>query len=397
MENQENSKLESNYKLRFLDDDGNSYPDWEEIKLSEVIIKNKLKNKKNDYFPVETISNKFGFIKQSDYFNKDIASINKNNYYIVKQGIIAYNPSRINVGSIALKKTNYNSLISPLYINFYCDTIKLNPFFLINYFKTKVFYSNRLKFTNKGVRENFIYEELKKLNFLLPSLPEQQKIGSFLSKIDDYIKLQKEEIILTKEYKKSLLEQIFNQQIKVLDENGNNYSKWKEQKIKDIFEVARGPMLIKNQMKKEKSEDYIFPVYSSQTSNNGVIGYYNQYLFENAITWTTDGYYAGDFNYRNEKFYVTTHCGILINNKGYCNEFIGEFLNKKAKSYVIKLAQPMLQKNIVMEISLSFPSYLESQKLGNLFSSINQQISQLELEYKNLNEYKNVLLNKLIF
>ncbi|MBW0597502.1 restriction endonuclease subunit S [Mycoplasma anatis] len=62
-------------------------------------------------------------------------------------------------------------------------------------------------------------------------------------------------------------------------------------------------------MEENKGE---YPVYSSQTTNNGEIGKLNYYMFDGEyVTWTTDGCYAGTFYYRNEKFSATTHCGVL--------------------------------------------------------------------------------------
>jgi len=72
-------------------------------------------------------------------------------------------------------------------------------------------------------------------------------------------------------------------------------------------------------MSKVKTEDYKYPVYSSQTKNNGLTGFYSEYLFENCITWTTDGANAGDTNLRIGKFYCTNVCGILKSDKGYVN------------------------------------------------------------------------------
>ena len=60
-----------------------------------------------------------------------------------------------------------------------------------------------------------------------------------------------------------------------------------------------------------------YPVYSSQTKDNGLMGYYKDYLYENAITWTTDGANAGTVNYRAGKFYCTNVCGVLLTNAAF--------------------------------------------------------------------------------
>src|SRR5690554_4013093 len=80
---------------------------------------------------------------------------------------------------------------------------------------------------------------------------------------------------------------------------------WELHLVKDLFKVTRGYVLPATATSPIKSNEYIYPVYSSQTQNNGLMGYYNDYLFENAITWTTDGANAGTVRYRAEKFYST--------------------------------------------------------------------------------------------
>ena len=54
---------------------------------------------------------------------------------------------------------------------------------------------------------------------------------------------------------------------------------------------------------------------------------FKEYLYENCITWTTDGANAGDVNFRNGKFYCTNVCGVLRSEYGYSNKFIAELLN----------------------------------------------------------------------
>ena len=80
---------------------------------------------------------------------------------------------------------------------------------------------------------------------------------------------------------------------------------WEERKVKEIFKVTRGQVLATTETSAKQSDVAPFPVYSSQTKNNGLMGYYKEYLFDTAITWTTDGANAGTVNYRKGKFYST--------------------------------------------------------------------------------------------
>ena len=94
------------------------------------------------------------------------------------------------------------------------------------------------------------------------------------------------------------MQKIFSQEIRFKNDNGEDFGEWEEVQIKDIFKVTRGQVLPVSQVRFENDEDYKFPVYSSQTKNDGLMGYYTEYLFENAVTWTTDGANAGTVKFR---------------------------------------------------------------------------------------------------
>lgn len=196
-------------ELRFKDSDGNDYPEWEEKRLGDILIKNKEKNKNNQYILVQSISNKYGFVNQEEYFeDRKIASNNLSNYYIVKNKNFAYNPSRINVGSLAYKKDFSISVISPLYVSFYADNIYVNDIFLLNWFFSLPFYKQMSSSFEGSVRNNLSYDTLSNFNILLPVLEEQQKIADFLSSIDSKIENIEKELEGLKEYKKGLLQQM---------------------------------------------------------------------------------------------------------------------------------------------------------------------------------------------
>lgn len=75
---------------------------------------------------------------------------------------------------------------------------------------------------------------------------------------------------------------------------------WEQFKIKDIAKIGRGRVISSIEISQQKNPTY--PVYSSQTSNNGIMGYLDDYMFEGEhISWTTDGANAGTVFYRNGK------------------------------------------------------------------------------------------------
>ena len=80
------------------------------------------------------------------------------------------------------------------------------------------------------------------------------------------------------------------------------------------------------------------------------MGYYNKFLFNSAITWTTDGANAGTVKYRNGRFYCTNVCGVLLSDAELANKANAEALNNIAWKYVSKVGHPKLMNNVMGEI-----------------------------------------------
>lgn len=138
---------------------------------------------------------------------------------------------------------------------------------------------------------------------------------------------------------------------------------WKKYKIKNIFNITRGNVLSTKELM--EYNDNLYPVYSSQTKNNGLLGYYDKFLFENSITWTTDGANAGDVHYRDNKFYCTNVCGVLTEKTMKPNLCIALAIGNVAKRYVSYVGNPKLMNNVMSEIEISLPSVEEQEKIGS--------------------------------
>lgn len=184
--------------------------DWEERKLRDLLNKNSEKNKNLSVINVESVSNKTGFTKQTDQFEDySVASADLSNYYVIREKQFAYNPSRINVGSIAYKDLGDEiSVVSPLYVSFSTKKV-LNDGFLWNWFKTASFDAQRQRLSEGGVRDTLSFNQLSEMNTMFPTYPEQQKIGSFFKQLDDTIALHQRKLDLLKEQKKGYLQKMF--------------------------------------------------------------------------------------------------------------------------------------------------------------------------------------------
>lgn len=175
----------------------------------------------------------------------------------------------------------------------------------------------------------------------------------------------------------------------------DNEGEWQIKEVGEIFDVTRGYVLAMSSVQEKKSDENPYPVFSSQTKNNGLAGFFKDYLYEDAITWTTDGANAGDVNYREGKFYCTNVCGVLINKKGYANKCISELINSVSKKYVSYVGNPKLMNGVMSQIKIPIPLVKEQQRIASCLSSIDEVIAAHILKLDLLKDHKKGLMQNL--
>ena len=171
---------------------------------------------------------------------------------------------------------------------------------------------------------------------------------------------------------------------------------WEQRKVSELFRVTRGYVLAATQTETEKTDEKPYPVYSSQTKDKGLMGYYKDYLYEDAITWTTDGANAGTVNYRAGKFYCTNVCGVLLSNEVKANQMIAEALNNVAKGYVSYVGNPKLMNNVMADIVIQIPTQAEErEQLSSFFANLDHLITLHQRKYNKLVDVKKSMLEKM--
>ena len=183
---------------------------WEQRKFSEITYLSGIKNKENKPYESYSISNEFGFIPQNEQFENGgtMKTADKSMYYIVTQNSFAYNPARINVGSIGYYDKPDNVIVSSLYEVFKTTEI-VNDKFLWHWFKSNQFNHLIEKYQEGGVRLYFYYDKLCKGTIELPTIDEQNKISNLLESLDLYITLHQRKLERLQEVKKGLLQKMF--------------------------------------------------------------------------------------------------------------------------------------------------------------------------------------------
>lgn len=174
---------------------------YPKVMLGEVITQISERNRTSNISRVLSVSNIHGFVDQKEQFeDRVIASEDISNYKIVRRNDFAYNPARINVGSIARLSSYPEGIISPMYISFMCSQV-IEPSFLESFFETAMFNTEVKKRLEGSVRMCLSFEGLCNIPIPLPDIPTQNNIGKQVatlsekiaveSKVRDYLTRQK--------------------------------------------------------------------------------------------------------------------------------------------------------------------------------------------------------------
>ncbi|MFP3765790.1 restriction endonuclease subunit S [Prevotella intermedia] len=177
--------------------------------IGDFIEQNSNRNKDNIIQNVLSVSNRQGFIRQREQFeDRSIASDDTSNYKIVARNDFAFNPARINVGSIARLTTFEKGIVSPMYICFHTKNSIL-PEYLSFYFETKQFFSEIQKRLEGSVRQCLSYEGLCNIPFFPPVIEDQRRIGKRLFTLVQKFNLEMTFLEMLQKQKTYLLRQMF--------------------------------------------------------------------------------------------------------------------------------------------------------------------------------------------
>lgn len=188
--------------------------EWEETRFKKMFSRVTRKNRENND-NVLTISAQYGLINQRDFFNKDIASDDKSNYFLLENGEFAYNKSYSNGYPFgALKRLDMydKGIVSPLYICFAATKENKCPDYYVHYFEAGKMNCEIQAFAQEGARNhgllNIAVDDFFNSNIVAPSVAEQEKIAEVLSVQGRVIELKEKLLVEKQQQKKYLMQQL---------------------------------------------------------------------------------------------------------------------------------------------------------------------------------------------
>ena len=202
--------------LRFKDDNGADYPEWEEFNFNEVFQRITQRNNVENS-NVLTISAQMGLINQEEFFNKSVASRDLSGYFLLNKGDFAYNKSYSKgypMGAIKQLTRYDQGVVSPLYICFSVKSREIHDKYFQYFCDFGGLNDEIAKIAQEGARNHgllnvSVVEFFRDIWFLCPQIEEQRKIAQFLTECDDKINAVDAQILSAQQWKQGLLQQMF--------------------------------------------------------------------------------------------------------------------------------------------------------------------------------------------
>ena len=256
-------------------------------RLGDYIQEYSVKNKSGEDIPVYSITNSQGFCR--DYFSKEVASKDKTSYKIVPRGCFAYNPSRINVGSVDWQRDEERVIVSPLY-NVFSVSPEIDQQYLYYYLKSSAT-SYRIKEVATGsVRDNLRLSMLYDFMIELPSLDVQRQIVSNLDLLASIIRQRNQQLTKLDELIKARFVEMF----------GDPYTNSKDYPLKkgeSFFKLSNGKAVPES-----KRLNGGIPAYGG----NGISWYTDESLFDaDTIVVGRVGFQSGNVHLVKGPLWVT--------------------------------------------------------------------------------------------
>jgi hypothetical protein len=217
------------------------------VPLGNFVTEYSARNKNNEDIPVYSVTNSQGFCRE--YFGKEVASKDKTTYKIVPYGYFAYNPSRINVGSVDWQRCETQVIVSPLY-NVFSVSDELDRQFLYYFLKSNIGRQMIRAKAAGSVRDNLKLDMLKEITIPESSLDDQRHCTATLDNLQYLIEFRKKQLKELDNLVKARFVEMFGDVIR-------NSKSWEIRVLADIASSRLGKMLDTKQQTGECSYPYL--------------------------------------------------------------------------------------------------------------------------------------------
>ena len=392
-------------KLRFPDFTGN----WNKIQLNQLLdFKNGINASKeqsgkgvkfinvldilnNDYITSDNI------IGRVDVDEKTISK------YLVGYGDILFQRSSETREEVGTANVYLDKNQTAVFGGFVIRGAKIgdyDPVFFNKLLKTDLARNEITSRSGGSTRYNVGQDILSNISLPFPSLPEQQKIASFLTTVDDKISNLKQKVSLLEKYKKGVMQQIFSQQIRFKDENGNDYPEWEEKSLGEVCEFYSGgtplttnkkfyngniPFIKSGEIGEKETKQFITELGLKNSSA--------KLVSKGDILYALYGATSGEVSISqiNGAINQAVLCIKSSQNQVYLFQYL-KYQKDNIVSTYIQGGQGNLSANIIKELNVALPSIKEQTKIAEFLSGIDEKIETTKLQLSKMEVWKKGLL-----
>ena len=391
-------------KLRFSEFRGAAV---QAVRLGDVTVEGRIRNgQKHSVASVMGVTKAEGIIPmEARLIAADIAR-----YKRVQTDWFAYNPMRLNIGSIARWKGEREILVSPDYVVFKCLPVQesgIDPTYLDHFRQTKAWESFVTEGGDGSVRVRIYFKDIARIRLALPSPPEQEKIAECLSSVDELIAAQARKVDALKTHKKGLMQQLFPRegetQPRLRFPEFQNAGEWVEEPLEQLADYENGKAY-----EKDITEDGKYIVVNSRfISTDGAVRKYTnaEYLIAKAgevlmvLSDLPKGRalakcYFVDTDYR----YAVNQRVCRLKPRRIDGKFLYYTLNRHPRllAYDDGLSQTHLSKGGVTECALCVPlQKAEQQRIASCLTSLDDLIAAQTQKLAALKTHKKGLMQQL--
>lgn len=376
--------------------------DWEQRKLEDLVDRVTRKNQDLVSELPLTISAQYGLIDQNEFFDKRVASKDVSGYYLIENGEFAYNKSTSTDapwGAVKRLDRYENGVLSTLYIVF--GIKKNNPVdsdFLVSYYSTNLWHKGIHEIAAEGARNhgllNIAPADFFETELTIPQdIEEQKKIGKYFEELERLITLHQRKCEETKKLKKYMLQKMFPQNGQTVPEIrfAGFTDAWEQRKLGEIaIEILAG-----GDIDKEKVvDDGTYPIYANALTNDGIVGYYNDYYRVKAPAVTVTG--RGEVGHAQARMTdFTPVVRLLAIRSNHDCYFLENAINNQ-NVVVESTGVPQLTVPQLSSYDICFPKDIrEEEKIGAYYKKLDNLITLHQHKCEQLQSMKKFMLQNM--
>jgi type I restriction enzyme S subunit len=253
---------------------------------------------------------------------------------------------------------------------------EVNPTFIAYLFESRLIQEEIMQLSTGMTRYGLTKPKWESLKFPLPPIEIQNEIAKILDTFSGLEVELKKELEAELETRKKQYG-YFKESLFTFKEDET-----REVLIREICDISRGTVISKGYLRDHSGS---YPVYSSQTLNQGIFGYIDSYAYDfESFTWTTDGANAGAiFYHKDEKFTITNVCGLLKvrEPKAISTRYLYYLLSTEAPKYVSPgMGNPKIMAGTMGDIKIALPSIERQHEIVNLLDLFNKSLNEISID-----------------